>query len=106
MFCIAVLVAAALVLSSIDEVDDYVDNVNTYDSYYTHRPYYHNYGSYRRSNLEYEHANSYRGAAEWMVCIASLGILFHPVMLFVRYLCCQAYVRSLFAVYSYVVSEL
>ena len=86
------LVAAALVLSSIDEVDDHVDNVNTYYSY--------------RHNVEYEHANSYRGAAEWMVSIASLGILFHPVMLFVRYLCCRAYVRSLFVVYSYLVSEL
>ena len=92
MFCIAVLVAAALILSSIDEVDDYVDEANFYYSRY--------------GDLEYKDANSYRGAAEWMLCIASLGIIFHPVMLFVRYLCCRAYVRSLFAVYSYVVSEL
>ena len=99
MFCIAVLVASAFVLSSIDKVDDFIDDFNYND--YRYNRYGYGYGV---GDLEYENANGYRGAAEWMICIASLGIICHPVMLLFRYVCCRVRVRSLFAVYSYVVS--
>ena len=102
VFSIGVLVASAFVLSSIDKVDDYIDDFNDELNYQYH--YRYGYRRHGNTDLEYENANSYRIAAQWMICVASLGIIFHPTMLLFRYVCCRVHVRSLFAVYSYVVS--
>ena len=107
VFCIGVLVASVFVLSSIDEVEDYIDKRDNYQYYSHYDPRTGYYRYYRqRNDLEYEDARGYRGAAEWMICVASLSIIIHPAMLLFRYLCCRERVRSLFAAYSYVVCQL
>ena len=56
MFCIAVLVAAAVAMSAINEVEDH----------------YNDHGS-----TAYEHADSYRRAARWFLLVSIIGIIFH-----------------------------
>ena len=75
MFCIAVLVSAAIALSTINDVDDFYDDYLNIDDY-----------DYDYEYDFYEAINSYRGAAEWLLCISSLGIIFHPAMVFARYI--------------------
>ena len=108
IFCIGVLVASAFVLWSIDKVEDYIDKGHSDDYFYRYGfryAYGYRYGS-RRVEFQYEDVSGYRGAAEWMICIASLSIIFHPAMLLFRYLCCRERVRSLFTAFSYVVSNM
>ena len=75
MFCIAVLVSAAIALSTLNDVDDFYDDYVNADEDDSGRKY-----------EFYEEINSYRGAAEWLLCIASLGIIFHPAMVVARYI--------------------
>ena len=92
MFCIAVLVSATIALSAINDVDDfYNDYLNTDDN---------------DNDYEYqfeEEVNSYRAATEWLLCIASLGIIFHPAMVFVSYIFCTMF-KSYFRIYAILVS--
>ena len=60
--------------------------------------YFSDYGS------EYEHADSYRKAARWLVFVAVLGSFFHFLMIFFRYLYINSSLKLLFNLYSYLVS--
>ena len=83
VFCIAILVAAAVASSAIDEVEDYFNDYNS----------------------EYEHADSYRKAARWLLLVAIMGIIFNPLMIFSRYLYLKSYVKSSFSAYAYLVND-
>ena len=84
MFCIAVLVAAAVAISAINEVEDH----------------YNDHGS-----TAYEHADSYRTAAIWLLLVSVMGIIFHSLMILLRYLYLNSCVKSLFSTYAYLVSS-
>ena len=83
MFCIAVLVAAAVAISAINEVEDH----------------YNDHG-----NTAYEHADSYRRAAIWLLLVSVIGIIFHSLMILLHYLYLNSCVKSLFSTYAYLVS--
>ena len=82
MFCVAVLIASAVALSAIDEVEDYLKD---HDS-------------------KYENADNYRRAAKWLLLVAVMGCIFHSVMIFTRYLYLKSCVKSIFSIYAYLVS--
>ena len=83
MFCIAVLVAAAVASSAINEVEDHYDD---------------------HGSTVYEHADSYRRAARWLLLVSVMGIIFHSLMILLRYLYLNSCVKSLFSAYAYLVS--
>ena len=83
MFCIAVLVAAAVAISAINEVEDH----------------YNDHGS-----TAYEHADSYRRAARWLLLVSIIEIIFHSLMILLRYLYLNSCIKSLFSTYAYLVS--
>ena len=83
MFCIAVLVAAAVAISAINEVEDH----------------YNDHGS-----TAYEHADSYSRAARWLLLVSIIGIIFHSLMILLRYLYLNSCIKSLFSAYAYLVS--
>ena len=83
MFCIAVLVAAAVAISAINEVEDH----------------YNDHGS-----TAYEHADSYRRAAIWLLLVSVMGIIFHSLMILLCYLYINSCVKFLFSTYAYLVS--
>ena len=64
-----VLVAAAVTISAINAVDDKLDD------------YSNEYVTYK-----YEHEDSYRAAAGWLVLVAISAILYHPIGIVVRIL--------------------
>ena len=80
MFSVAVLVASAVTLSAIDEVEDYY-------------------------NTEYGHTADHRRAAKWSLFVAVMGIIFHSVMGLIRYLYLKSCVKSIFSTYVYLVSN-
>ena len=82
MFCIAVLVSAAVATTAINEAEDYF---NDYDS-------------------EYEDADGYRKAARWLLLVGVMGIIYHILMIIIRYLYLHSRVKSIFNVYAYLVS--
>ena len=83
MFCVAVLIASAVTLSAIDEVEDY----------------YNDHGS------EYERADSHRRAAKWLLFVAVMGIIIHSMMVFIRCLYLKSCIKSIFSTYAYLVSN-
>ena len=81
MFCIAVLVAATVAISAINEVEDH----------------YNDHGS-----TAYEHADSYRRAARWLLLVSVVGIIFHSLIInMLCYLYLNSCVKSLFSTYAY-----
>ena len=82
MLCIAVLVAAAVALSAISEVEEHFSD----------------------NNSEYEHADDYRKAARWSLLVAIMAMVFHSLMIFMRYLYLNSFVKLLFSTYAYLVS--
>ena len=83
MFSVAVLVASAVTLSAIDEVEDYFNDYNT----------------------EYGHVADHRRAAKWSLFVAVMGIIFHSVMGLIRCLYLKSCVKSIFSTYAYLVSN-
>ena len=83
MFCIAVLVAAAVAISAINEVEDH----------------YNDHGS-----TAYEHADSYKLAATWLLLVSIIGFIFHSLMILLRYLYLNSCLKSIFNTYAYLVS--
>ena len=84
MFCIAVLVPAVVAISAINEVEDH----------------YNDHGS-----TAYEHADSYRSAAIWLLLVSVMGIIFHFLMILLRCLYFSSCIKSLFSTYAYLVSD-
>ena len=84
MFCIAVLVPAVVAISAINEVEDH----------------YNDHGS-----TAYEHADSYRRAAIWLLLVSVMGIIFHFLMILLRCLYLSSCMKSLFSAYVYLVSN-
>ena len=82
MLCIAVLVAAVVALTAINEAEGY----------------------FSEADSEYEHADGYRKAARWLLLVANMGIVFHSLMIFTRFLYLKSYVKSIFTTYAYLVS--
>ena len=82
MFCTGVLIAATIALSAINEVDDIANE---------------------RSG-EYEDADSYRGAAGWLVFVGSAAIVFDVVMISIQILYFKCTVKKYFTQYSIIVS--
>ena len=60
--------------------------------------------TYNYANLEYEHADDYRGAAVWLVLVAVAAILYHGITIFVRILYFTPQIENYFSGYSIVVS--
>ena len=83
MFCIAVLVAAAVAISAINEVEDH----------------YNDHGS-----TAYEHVDSYKRAARYLLLVSVMGIIFHSLMILLRCLYLNPCMKSLFSAYTYLVS--
>ena len=82
VFCTGVLIAAAIALSAINEVDDIANE---------------------RSG-EYEDADSYRGAAGWLVFVGCAAIVFDVVMISIQILYFKCTVKKYFTQYSIIVS--
>ena len=57
------------------------------------------------NGIEYKHADSYRKAARWLIFVAVMGIFFHSLMIFIRYLYVTSCVKYLFSIYAYLVSD-
>ena len=84
MFCIAVLVAAAVAISAINEMEDHYND---------------------HSSTAYEHADSYKRAAVWFLLFSVMGIIFHSLMILLRCLYLNSCMKSLFSAYVYLVSD-
>ena len=78
LLCLAILIAAAVAISAINDLDDYAG--------------------------EYRHANDYRGAAGWLVFVAIVAIIYHGFMIFIRILYFTPIIDSFFSGYSFAVS--
>ena len=73
-----------MTLLAINEVEDYLSDNGT----------------------EYSHADSYRKATRWLVLVSALGIIYHFLMILIRYLYLTSCVKTLFSLYAYFVSDL
>ena len=58
------LIAAAVAISAIDDLDDFA---HQYDS-------------------EFRHADSYRGAAGWLLFVGIAAVIYHGIMIIIRIL--------------------
>ena len=86
------LVAAAVVISAVNEVHD-----DTTDHYYT----------YDGERIEYEHRDSYTGAAAWLTLLTISAIIYHALGIVVRLIYFTSRVLPSifgFAIYALVVS--
>ena len=72
-----------MAISAINEVEDH----------------YNDHGS-----TAYEHADSYRRAARWLLLVSVMGIIFHSLMILLHCLYLNSCVKSLFSAYAYLVS--
>ena len=82
LFCLGVLISASIALSAINEVED----------------------SLNAAGLEYEDVGSYRGAAGWLVSVASGAILFHIVSIIIRIFYLTSYIEKHHGLYGAIVS--
>ena len=83
VFSIAVLVTGIVATLAINKVEDYFND----------------------NGSDYKHADSYRKAARWLIFVAAMGVLFHFLMIFIRYLYMVSCVQSFFSIYAYLVSD-
>ena len=83
MFCIGVLIAAIIALSAINEVDDILNE---------------------RGGGEYEDADSYRGAAGWLVFVGCAAIVFHVVMISIQIFYFKCTAKKYLTQYTMIVS--
>lgn len=85
MFCAAAMIAAIVSLSAINYVEDH----------------FHNF----ENGGKYEDANAYRAGAIWLIVVGSVGIAFHPLMVFVHHSCIIAVMKCSFNKFTYLVSD-
>ena len=78
------LVAAGVAISDINDIDDFAHNVNG----------------------TFEHANSYRGAAGWLILVGVAAIIFNGVMICVRIMYFAPTIQNYFSGYAFVVSNI
>ena len=112
MLCIAVLISAVIAFSAVNDVDnfydDYVDNLgDDYGSDYVSSSgdFYADDEDYDKP--KYDHADNYRWAIGSLLCIASVAIVFHFLMMMIRCLLCfMPSLKSLFKFYAILVSFL
>ena len=83
LFCIAVLIAASVTISAVNDVEGY----------------------YELAGREYEHADDYRGAAVWLLLVAVVAIVYHGIAIFIRILYYTPSIRNYFGGYSIMVSN-
>jgi len=83
-FCLALLIAAAVTLSAVDKLEDAASE----------------------QNEEYENADSYKGAAGWLVFLAVASMIFHGIMIFIRILYFNSSIENYFSAYAFMVSVL
>ena len=57
-----------------------------------------------KRDIEYEDADSYRGAAIGLVCASTAGAGYHILMIFVRYLYLNSVIKKHFKPYLFIVS--
>ena len=84
LLSLGVLISASITLSAINEVED----------------------SLNGDGLEYENVESYRGAAGWLVFVASAAIIFHIVMIIVLVLYLTSVIEMHHGIYGVIVSLL
>ena len=77
-----VLIAAAVAVSAINEVDDIA----------------------RERGGEYENAGSYRGAAGWLVFVGCAAIIFHVIMISIQILYFKCTIKKHFSQFAIIVS--
>ena len=82
IICLGMLIAAAVAISAIDDLDDFA---HQYDS-------------------EFKHADSYRGAAGWLLFVGIVAVIYHGIMIFIRALYFSSHISNSFAGYSFTVS--
>ena len=86
VFSLGVLIAASFDISAINEVEDLIDlyisasDVNIFD------------------------ADSYRGAAGWLIFAASIALLYHIAMIIVRCLYINSVIEKHLTIYGVIVS--
>ena len=80
LFCLAVLIAASVTISAVNDVED---------EYY--------YG--------YEHADDYRGAAGWLVLVAVVALVYHGIAIFIRILYYAPSIGRFYSGFSITVSS-
>lgn len=80
LICLALLISASVAISAIDDVDRILSD----------------------ADLEYEHADDYRGAAVWLVLVAVVAIIYHGITIFVRILYFTPQIENYFSGYSIV----
>ena len=81
--CLAMLIAAAVAISAIDDLDDFAQQ----------------YGD------EFRHADSYRGAAGWLLFVGIAAVIYHGIMIIIRILFFTANIGHSFSGYSITVSD-
>ena len=82
VFCIGVLIAAAVAVSAINETDNLA----------------------RERGGEYENADRYRGGAGWLVFVGCAAIVFHAVMISMEIFYFKCTAKKHFTQYLYIVS--
>ena len=85
VFCIGVLIPAAVAISAVNSVEDSFEQLG--------------------NGSEYENASSYRSAAIYLVWISSLAMVFHILMIIVRILYMTSVMKKLFRIHVLLVSE-
>ena len=91
MSCIGVLISAAVTLPAIDRVEDF------YDKHHL---------EYVKHGFEYEDADSYRGAAGWLVFVGSSAIPYNILLIIFRALYLKSVLKPYFIFYALIVSNL
>ena len=83
MFSLGVLIAASVAVSAINQVEEF----------------------YNSFNLEYENAESYRGAAGWLIFVACASLIYHIAMIIVRILYMTSTIEKHLKIYTLIVSS-
>ena len=79
ILCLVTLSAAAVAVSAVNDIDDYVG--------------------------DFKHADSYRGAAGWLVFVGLAAVVYHAIMIFIRIIYFAANIGRSFAGFSFTVSN-
>ena len=83
LFCIAVLIAASVTISAVNDVEE----------------------DYKITGQQYEHASDYRGAAVWLLLVAVMATVYHGIATFIRILYYTPSIKNHFSGYSIMVSD-
>jgi len=84
--CLAVLIAAAVTISAINDIEEFVDSFPT-------------------ANAGYENAGSYKGAAIWAILVAISAVIYHAFNIILRFIYYMTDIMgSTFIIYLFSVS--